>query len=545
MNDSRRFMSSRVHIFSVLILLATLAGHPVFAQISPGELSKVHAHLEGLSNCTKCHILGKKVSNQKCLECHTELKARVDQKKGYHASAETRGKECVTCHSDHHGLNFQIIRFVKEKFNHNLTGFNLTGAHGKKQCIDCHKPEFIKDQKIKRKKFTYLGLAPTCITCHADYHQQTLSATCTECHDFDAFKPAKKFDHAKAQFHLTGKHQAVACVLCHKTGLKNELKYQEFKGLKFDNCSNCHKDVHNNKFGQNCTQCHTEQSFSIIRSTQNFDHGKTGFKLEGKHQKVTCSSCHKTKFTNVLKFAKCVDCHSDYHKNQFVRDGISPDCSQCHTVNGFSESTYTIEQHNTGSFALKGAHLATPCFACHKRENAKTDTTWKFRQIGKRCNDCHENTHLGIISDKYYPGGSCESCHNESRWAAINFDHQKTAFSLSGAHAKKSCRDCHFKKDQTGTINQEFAGLPVSCSSCHADNHQKQFETDGATDCGRCHDLSAFKPASKFDHDKTLFPLDGKHKNVACNKCHKVKQEKDIAFVFYKIKEFKCENCHH
>ena len=530
----------------IFALVAVMAFHAAFGQISPGELSKVHAHLEGMTNCTKCHILGKKVSNQKCLDCHTELKSRIELKKGYHASIEIRGKECVTCHSDHHGLNFQIVRFSREKFNHNLSGFSLTGAHGKKQCIDCHKPEHISDQKIKKKKFTYLGLNPACLTCHTDYHQQTLSSNCTDCHDYEAFKPAKKFDHAKAKFQLTGKHKGVACISCHKSLIKNGQKFQEFKGLAFDNCTPCHKDVHNNKFGQNCTQCHTGESFStIVKGFQGFDHSKTNFKLEGKHQKVDCKQCHKTKLTNALKHALCTDCHTDYHKSQFVKQGISPDCSKCHTVNGFNEFIFTIPQHNEGPFPLRGAHLATPCFVCHKKEVSKTDTNWHFREIGKRCIDCHKNIHQTIISDKYYPDGSCETCHNENKWSLVNFDHTRTNFDLSGAHAKKSCRDCHFKKENEGVAVQEFRGLLTNCSHCHKDVHINQFENDGITDCSRCHDQMQFKPASKFDHNKTRFPLDGKHKDVACNKCHKIKQEKEIAFVLYKIKDFKCENCHH
>ncbi|MEI7895695.1 MAG: cytochrome C [bacterium] len=538
-------MKLNINHISVAFLLVVLFSRSGFGQISPGELSKAHTSLEGITNCTKCHILGKKVSNQKCLECHTELKARTDLQKGYHSSSDVKGKECVSCHSDHHGLNFQIIRFDKDKFNHDLTGFKLTGAHAKKKCIDCHKREHISDQKIKKKTFTYLGLNPACLTCHTDYHQQTLSANCAECHDQEAFKPVTKFDHNKAKFQLVGKHQEVLCVTCHKIGVKNNLKYQEFKGIKFDNCTSCHKDAHNNKFGQVCTQCHTGSSFSIIKGGQNFDHDKTDFKLYGRHLKVTCIECHKTKLTNALKFDKCTDCHTDYHKNQFAKQGVSPDCSQCHTVYGFKEFNYTIAQHNEGIFPLKGAHLATPCFACHKKQISKTDTTWHFREIGKQCIDCHKNYHQNFISDKYYPGSSCESCHSEARWSKVNFDHAKTNFELTGAHAKKTCRDCHFKKTEGAEPTQQFSGLPKTCFSCHTDIHARQFEKNGETDCFSCHGVDAFKPVTKFDHSKTLFPLDGKHKNVACAKCHKPAQDKGIAFILYKIKEFKCENCHH
>jgi nitrate/TMAO reductase-like tetraheme cytochrome c subunit len=513
---------------------------PVLCQISPGELAKVHSHLEGMSNCTQCHILGEKVSNKKCLDCHTELKARIDLQKGYHSSVEVRGKECVKCHSDHHGKNFQILRFDKGKFNHNLTGFNLLGAHAKKQCINCHKAEFIKDQKIKKKKFTYLGLSPECLTCHKDYHQNTLSANCSNCHDFEMFKPAKNFDHKNAKFQLTGKHMEVACIACHKVSTLNGQKFQEFKGVKFDNCSNCHTDPHANKFGQNCSQCHSDQSFSMIKPVNNFDHNKTDFKLVGKHQNVECKLCHKTKYTNALKFGRCTDCHTDYHVGQFAKEGVSPDCSACHTVYGFIESSFTIEQHNLANFRLEGAHVATPCIACHKKE-----TKWSFRNIGKRCSDCHADIHKTFISEKYYPETNCKSCHNENRWSEINFNHSKTNFDLVGAHTKKTCRDCHFKKDKEGVVRQQFMGLAYNCASCHKDVHVKQFEANGITDCNRCHGSDSFKPAIKFDHSKTLFPLDGKHIKVACIKCHKEIKDQEQTFVLYKIKEFKCADCHH
>ena len=116
---------------SVLSLLIFLTGSVVNGQISPGKLAAVHAHLEGISNCTKCHELGDKVTDAKCLGCHTEVKSRIDQKKGYHFSSEVRGKNCFSCHNDHHGLTFQILKFDKTKFNHDLSGFKLTGIHVK------------------------------------------------------------------------------------------------------------------------------------------------------------------------------------------------------------------------------------------------------------------------------------------------------------------------------------------------------------------------------------------------------------------------------
>ncbi|MGB5664278.1 MAG: hypothetical protein WBM60_13605, partial [Eudoraea sp.] len=91
-----------------------------YGQISPGDLSQSHADLEGMSNCTLCHDLGDKVSDKKCLECHKEIQSLINKKDGYHANSSVVKKDCFECHSDHHGRNFDMIRFDEDAFNHDL-----------------------------------------------------------------------------------------------------------------------------------------------------------------------------------------------------------------------------------------------------------------------------------------------------------------------------------------------------------------------------------------------------------------------------------------
>jgi len=525
--------------YRILIVLVTVNYcYLVNAQISPGDLAKPHAHLEGLSNCTKCHILGEKVSNDKCLECHTELKQRIDKQKGYHSSTDVKGKECVKCHNDHHGRNFEMIRFDTENFNHSLTGYQLEGAHARKDCEECHKSEFITNQEIKKKDYTFLGLNTSCLSCHNDYHQKTLDTDCASCHDFEAFQPAPKFDHNNAKYKLLGKHKDVECNKCHKIEMTNDKKFQQFRGIEFNNCTSCHEDVHANKFGQNCTKCHSEESFHVIKGLSTFDHSITDYPLEGKHRYVDCKKCHNTNYTDPIYTSKCTNCHTDYHKNQFNQNGISTDCSECHTVNGFASSLFTIDQHNQGNFQLKGAHLATPCFVCHKK-----DSRWEFRDIGLRCADCHQDIHSSYIDVKYYPEAKCENCHKENKWSEIDFEHSKTKFKLEGAHQKQSCKSCHFKKDKSGVAHQEFMGLSMSCTNCHKDNHYDQFAENGVTNCVECHGFFNWK-ADKFDHNNAQFKLDGAHQNVACKDCHKPVLTHEPSYILYKIQNYRCEDCH-
>lgn len=531
-------MHKLVKLFLSSILLVIIFTGQLDAQISPGDLAEAHANLEGMSNCTQCHILGEKVSNEKCLACHTELKIRVEQNKGYHSSPEVKGNDCIKCHSDHHGRDFEMIRFDKETFNHSLTGYELLGSHKKQECKNCHKAEFISNQKIKEKKYTFLGLNTACLSCHKDIHQKTLSTDCSKCHGFEKFIPAAKFHHQDTKYPLKGAHRDVECIKCHKKEIKNGEKFQEFAGISFDNCTNCHEDIHHNQFGQNCIQCHSEESFHTIKGINQFDHSKTGYNLEGKHRKVDCKSCHKTKLTDPLKHKRCTDCHSDYHHKQFVENGVSPDCSKCHTTEGFSKFNFSIEQHNAGSFRLQGAHLATPCFSCHKKGEK-----WSFREIGIKCNDCHTDIHEGFLEKKYYPENDCKKCHSVDIWSDVKFDHSTTTFTLQGAHVRQSCKACHFTKGNDGKEIQKFAGLSTQCSNCHKDVHVQQFEENGITKCNKCHGFENWK-INKFDHSKTRFPLDGRHINVACNKCHKPVQEGQVTYTQYKFKDIKCETCH-
>jgi hypothetical protein len=319
---------------------------------------------------------------------------------------------------------------------------------------------------------------------------------------------------------------------------EGDKKFQEFKGIQYAGCTACHKDPHQNKFGQDCSQCHNEESFLVVKGVKGFDHNKTDFKLEGKHQTVNCKACHKGKFTDPIKFARCTDCHTDYHKTQFAVNGISPDCSKCHSVSGFNSFSYTLEQHNKGVFPLEGSHEAIPCFECHKKQK-----DWNFRGIGRKCVDCHKDVHQPLIPAKYYPESNCTICHSEISWSTVAFDHSKTSFLLSGAHSKINCRTCHIKGENAPISQQKFTGLPGKCNDCHTDKHFGQFAKNGVTDCSACHSSGKWVP-SDFDHNTAAFKLDGKHKNVPCIKCHKPQQEGSDYYIKYKLKVFTCESCH-
>ncbi|HVO73000.1 MAG TPA: hypothetical protein VMT35_03190 [Ignavibacteriaceae bacterium] len=489
-----------------------------------------------MSNCTKCHILGEKVHNSKCLDCHAEIKTLISLGKGYHSNKEVMGKDCSLCHNEHHGRNFKIINFNPDDFQHTVTGFELTGRHLKIECSNCHTAKLIKI-KFKVRKSSYLGLDTECISCHKDYHRGLLGNECTACHNTFTFIKADKFNHDNAAFKLTGAHISIDCIKCHPKEIIDGNEFRKFKGLFFSDCTPCHKDVHAGKFGNECKSCHETVSFRKIQA-QTFDHDKTEFPLVGRHKILECSDCHKSvQVVGIkLKHGKCTDCHEDYHQGEFIIKGKVKDCSACHDESGFKPSLLTIEDHNQTKFKLTGAHLAVSCKSCHF-----IDDNWHFKISDTECSGCHENVHGAEIKLKSLAKG-CLTCHFTESWKKIEYDHNITGFKLLGKHSEINCIDCHLigENSKTGLL---FASVDSKCEFCHKDIHFNQFREEGETDCSRCHISSNWQP-TVFDHDKTLFPLKGAHLKADCSGCHKKIGVGEIKYINYKIKDFRCIACH-
>ena len=534
-NKKERENYIRIFYFKI-ILVIIINYYNTFAQLSPGDLTTAHAELEGLSNCTSCHVLGDKVTDKLCLDCHSEIRSLLNTKSGYHSNPEVKKRDCSSCHSEHHGRKFRIINFNPKSFNHTKSGYELTGKHKNAKCESCHQPKFISSSELKKRKGTYLGLNTNCFSCHEDYHKKALSDECSNCHNTTAFKPAEKFDHNKARFKLNGSHVNVSCIKCHKKEKKNGKEYQKFKNIPFSSCASCHIDVHEGRLGADCKSCHVTTSFKLIHGKK-FDHNKTDFPLIGKHEAVNCNNCHNKALNRSRDAYSCTDCHEDFHKGDFSSEGKMIRCNDCHNEFGFGPSSFTLDKHNELKFKLSGAHLATPCQSCHFKKNS-----WTFRKIGTTCADCHNNIHGESLKTEFLPNGNCEECHNIDKWNVINFDHDRTKFKLEKKHVQLNCIACHHKENISND-KLLFNTLKGECVGCHSDFHRSQFAEYGETGCTKCHTPASWK-AENFNHNTTRFSLKGAHQKVDCYKCHpKIEVDGDI-FIKYKMEEFKCASCH-
>lgn len=506
--------------------------HADFFSQSPGPLSAPHQALDTADQCDKCHTSGRALANDKCLACHQPIARRILQSKGLHASSRVSGKQCFLCHTEHKGRAKDVLGFAafggKDKFDHEVTGFSLVGAHVSVRCEKCHTTS-------KGGHVSYLGASASCAGCHRSPHGELRASLekCERCHDQSSWrqKPRMEFDHdapSDSRFPLEAKHAGVPCLRCH-----DGWKFRAAGSFAPPDCAPCHENVHGDSlFGQPKRRCSLCHSAKVDWSRVRFDHARLArWPLDGAHAGKPCAACH-TKSERAKPDKACVTCHHDVHKARFAHLPGGGDCQSCHSTAAWRADVHF--DHDTKTrFPLTGKHAEATCRACHR---GTSPSEWeRFDKLlsgpgGKTvaCMGCHQHEN---VHKRQYPDSRCLECHQAAgkvqfkRQAVTRFHGPSSSFPLSEGHAKVACERCH--------RNDVFTGTPTACGpACHPDElHQGSL----GTDCRRCHEGGHW-PATRFDHDQTRYPLVGHHQQAPCEGCHPQRQ-------FAKAPT-KCAACH-
>jgi hypothetical protein len=525
-------------------LLVAVAGVPVpaaaqdFFRASPGPLTRGHADLEGIRRCLDCHTAAEGIDDQKCLGCHTHqpLADRIRRGEGLHAEL-VRNKGCADCHIDHKGRDHSLIDWStvggRDTFDHRRAGYELQGRHATIACADCH----TATMPISGTR-TYLGLSQSCMSCHENVHRfephQTALLACESCHTEDARRidwrrDRPPFDHdTDTEYPLSVPHRDVGCTDCH-SGL-----VFKFQTRDWQQCSSCHTDPHRNHFSRDmgCTSCHLPDSPRFTRTR--FDHERdTGWALTGAHLRQSCATCHPGGLMQKPQ-PTCQSCHGDPHQTRFDAFG----CTDCHDPAAPEAFRSKLFRHgNQTEFALTGMHADIACKDCHRIEEPRRPfASFERLEWTDRCMDCHthQNAHDGQFDDM-----TCTNCHNEGGSRDLVFDHDRDSiFPLVGFHGGLACDTCH--------IEGVYKGLPLNCAGCHADAHAGQL----GENCESCHSPDhRFETHALFDHDtQSRFPLEGRHANVDCAKCHFQEEvavaSEPMTVVRFKPMDSECQTCH-
>lgn len=467
--------------------------------VMPGDLIQGHAKYE--DDCSKCHESFESDQSKLCLDCHEKVAADVDKRKGFHGKSKMVGnRACKGCHTDHIGRKKDVVGLDRETFNHKLTDFELKGKHKQTKCDSCHK----KDKKFREAK-------ADCFACHKDddAHNERLGKKCYKCHSEVSWGKIK-FDHSKTDFPLKGEHEKASCESCHPDNRHKDTPSK---------CYACHaiNDAHKKRYGRKCETCHTEKKWQ----KSHFNHDKkTKFKLKGRHKSVACDSCHTHKKGSIFKIKpkkKCNSCHKgdDVHRGQ---NGTK--CNKCHTEQTWRKNKFS---HNRDTkFKIKGRHKKIKCAACHPSGGTKTGKRVKLKMD---CYSCHkpDDVHKG------QQGKYCDNCHSEKDWSNITgFNHDLVRFPLLGQHAIIPCEECH--------LSSAFKDASEKCATCHKkdDSHEERM----GTKCGLCHNPNGWR-FWNFNHDgRTSFKLEGSHKDLQCEACHKDPMEEVV------LQSTTCAVCH-
>ncbi|MCS6912083.1 MAG: cytochrome c3 family protein [Myxococcales bacterium] len=526
MSAELRCTASLVTTLLVLLALGGPARGQSFFNSSPGPLTRAHAHIDGPNNCNRCHVTGKReLSSQKCLDCHKAVAERIRLERGVHAAPKARNRPCELCHKDHKGLDYDIFAWPtfggKERFNHDVTGFRLTGRHSVVECDKCH------TQKTPTGRPTYLLAPVPCQGCHKSPHGELHVPldSCDRCHDAKSWRPVEplNFDHQKdTRFPLETKHIGVPCAACHPKSLFR------LTGWSSD-CTPCHRNVHGESlFGQKrCVGCHSAR---VDWTVVDFDHNrKTRFSLTGPHKKP-CVSCHLPADRRAPA-RKCDACHKDAHLGRFAKVG---ECSACHLNDSWGPELRFDHDRQT-RFVLTGRHGLVECRACHRGaapseyenfEKLVHVISGKGRkvQVQVECMGCHRHRE---VHKGQFTNDQCLSCHKnpgvveqtntpESVRKRMLIGHGPgKPFQLVDGHKIADCKKCH--------RNDQYKGTPTNCGpECHADRLHKG---SLGKQCLNCHEGARWT-ATRFDHQQTDYPLIGKHKEASCEGCHPQRQYK-------------------
>ncbi len=354
-------------------------------------------------SCVACHAqpaMKVKVASATCGACHADV------------HRGTFKQDCKSCHTE--------SGWTKAPFDHKTTKFALTDKHEGLACAKCHTPVPAPAARTApaAKIADFRGLKTTCVSCHADVHDQELGMSCESCHNAATFK-VPRYAHQQTSTFFQGQHAPVACEGCHqRTPLLAPVRSAaplplnvKFKSAT-ETCVTCHVDVHLGQEGAACETCHGVAAAKFAIS--GFAHTtRTKYPLAGRHASIECVACHKRE-TGVFPSSsgtavrykgvgtECRACHADIHQGQ-----LGTQCDTCHRETTFKVPGYKHRNRSNASF-FTGKHVSQTCEGCHKpatgRFGAASGTAVQYA-IDTKCVSCHTDKHRGAL------GPDCARCH--------------------------------------------------------------------------------------------------------------------------------------
>jgi hypothetical protein len=308
---------------------------------------------------------------------------------------------CAICHTPD---EWDLID--NSGFDHDTTGFKLTGQHKMNDCRQCHTSLVFKNAGTE------------CMECHTDIHQNTVGPNCDKCHTTTSWIVTNISEiHGMSRFPLTGAHHLVDCYACHPSA-----SLLQFNVLGVD-CYSCHQKDYQATTNPNHAEADYSTDCEICHSLHGTEWSATGFEhgffplIQG-HSGLECINCHGVEKPFQSISSDCYECHDfDFEtaKNpDHLALGFTQNCKECHSLaENWSPADY--KEHDNLSFPIysgKHKHVWNSCATCHTDPQNYSVFT---------CTDCHEHRKSSMdrkhneVRDYIWDSNECYSCHPVGR----------------------------------------------------------------------------------------------------------------------------------
>ena len=466
--------------------------------------------------------------------------------------------DCLDCHSD---TDLTYERNGKEVSIFTSESKLNNSAHGKLQCISCHKGFDAEDIPHKEGNKIYRvdcanchkdvvnqnkedihsrlkqknGIkTPDCLSCHNSHEVKKIVQIsdktkffCSDCHTTtktaDGFHKRKFIDdqvcadcHDNVEDHKlelsVSVHNKIACTDCHIYVANNFDDHSEVPtGAIQEGCAFCHNDVieihessiHHIKTTEgvedaaNCASCHG--SHKILR-TENPES-----KVNPKNLATTCGTCHddplfEEKYEMSVAFPGKMYSQSVHGKHVMAGDTNAANCSTCHGV-------HDIKNRVQEGSKISPLNLPNTCIDCHEKEvnDYFNSVHWMRVQRGIKdapvCNDCHNEHSVEEISGQ---GREANRLKMQQETCIGCHENSRVAkkYGKKGGQVKQYLESYHGLAAVRG---DKDAALCVDCHSVHSilpsKNAKASTHKDNVTKtCQTCHPQATEVFSKSYSH---------------------------------------------
>jgi hypothetical protein len=361
------------------------------------------------------------------------------------------------------------------RFDHDPTGFPLTGTHISVPCAACHINARFKTTPR------------ACFGCHngmtapgaASVLSHPITTNyCEGCHQTTTWRDYRFIDHVQA---------LGPCANCHNNKIATGKPPKH--PITTAACNTCHFNTVTFKGGiipaatpqapaaaptatapaaATPPRAATPAAAPATTATSAAPAGALNASTKPNHAGLTggCATCHNgaaatgKKPNHVVTTAPCETCHKStatFAGARMNHAGLVANCARCHA----------------GSIATgkPPKHIATsaPCETCHKSTMTFAGARVDHASLTAPCVGCHNGTVAeGRPARHVMTASPCDTCHRTMFWTPVTFRHTSPAYVNHGRGV--DCSNCHVGNAQTAAW--KFPAFKPNCAGCHVDKYR-------------------------------------------------------------------------